>query len=151
MTTEEEIKKPEVDRRSYLSNVKRLFNDVSKNSIAVGTRAEPQAKQNRYVPFKTKLIRNLIQRIEPAARPQLVSHFSHDLIVNKNCTLCPLCKGICPTGAITMKRSEQGKELYFTYLDCNGCGLCVEFCKKDALILKQFIVAPPTDQAIKLK
>jgi len=37
-----------------------------------------------------------------------------------------------------LERSEQGKEICLEMLDCSGCGLCVEFCKRGALKLEKY-------------
>lgn len=135
---------PETDRRSYLTSLKNTFSKVSKNhSTFEVKRAEPELAGSRRVPQKTKLIQNLIRGGNDVSRKKLLSLFGNSLSVNQECTCCPLCKGICPTGAINLERSEQGKKLKFQMLKCSGCGLCVEFCKKDALILQNGFSGDP--------
>jgi len=46
-----------------------------------------------------------------------------------------MCKGICPTGAISMEKVDEEKSLVIDNTLCSGCGLCVTFCKNDALRL----------------
>jgi ferredoxin len=134
----EHIERLKADRRSYLATVRKSFSKATKKCIATDTNiVELEAKHSRRVPYKTQLIRNLIQSVEAESRMPLLTLFGHSLTVDDNCSLCPLCKGICPTGALSIKRNEKGKELFFSQLNCSGCGLCVEFCKKKALSFEQ--------------
>jgi len=49
------------------------------------------------------------------------------------CTLCGLCTGICPTGALEMREDERETSLFFNGALCTGCGLCVRKCPVKAL------------------
>ena len=129
-----------VDRRSYLANFKKIIVGVTKKRFtSEPTSSNHQNNNGRRVPYKTKLVQNLIVGRKEDSRKRILSLLGNSLSVNDNCTCCPLCKGICPTGAIKIERSEQGKKLKFEILDCSGCGLCVEFCKKGALSLERFL------------
>ena len=134
----------EADRRSYLTNLKNTFSKASQNHPVFEVKSiEPEPMSSRRVPEKTRLVQNIIKGLDVASRKRILSLFGNSLSVNQECTCCPLCKGICPTGAIKIERSEQGKKLTFQMLDCSGCGLCVEFCRKDALILKNGFSGDP--------
>lgn len=147
----EQIEKPKVDRRSYLANVHKSFAKASKKSITTDTNnSEPQAKSSRRVPYNTELVRNLVLSVEADSKVPLMSLFCHNLSVDDNCTPCPLCKGICPTGALYTKRTEKATELFFSRLDCSGCGLCIEFCKKKALSFEQHSYVAADGDAIEL-
>jgi ferredoxin len=135
--TNKEAELIEVDRRSYLTNLKNAFSKASKNHPAFEVKSiEPEPVGKRRIPQKTRLIQDIIRDLDAVSGKRILSLFGNSLSVNKECTSCPLCKGICPTGAIKIERSEQGKKLKFEILDCSGCGLCVEFCRKNALVLK---------------
>ena len=134
----------EADRRSYLTNLKNTFSKASQNHPVFEVKSiEPEPMSSRRVPEKTRLVQNIIKGLDVASRKRILSLFGNSLSVNQECTCCPLCKGICPTGAIKIERSEQGKKLTFQMLDFSGCGLCVEFCRKDALILKNGFSGDP--------
>ncbi|MGB3211678.1 MAG: 4Fe-4S dicluster domain-containing protein [Desulforhopalus sp.] len=126
-----------VDRRSYLTSFKKFIVGGTKKRLTSEPASSHHPTNNeRRVPYKTKLVQNLIVDQTEDARKKILSILGNSLSVNDNCTCCPLCKGICPTGAIKIERSEQGKKIKFEMLDCSGCGLCVEFCKKGALSLR---------------
>lgn len=123
-----------VDRRLYLTNIRNIVTKVTKKSIAYKRTTQPDEKKTtRRIPVKVQLLKDVIAQSDSQARIKILGVFSRQLSINDNCTVCPLCKGICPTGAIQLERSEGGKKLHFNSLTCSGCGLCVEFCKKDAL------------------
>ncbi len=127
-----------IDRRSYLANFKKIIFGVTKKRFtSESPSANHQNNKGRRVPYKTKLVQNLIVGQRDDSRKRILSLLGNCLSVNDKCTCCPLCKGICPTGALNIERSEQGKKLKFEMLDCSGCGLCVEFCKKGALSLER--------------
>ena len=142
--TDREAELIETDRRSYLTNLKNSFSKASKSHSTFEVKSvEPEPTGSRRVPQKTKLIQNIIKGGDAVSRKRILSLFGNSLSVNKECTCCPLCKGICPTGAIKIERSDQGKNLKFQMLNCSGCGLCVEFCRKDALILENGFSGDP--------
>jgi ferredoxin len=61
----------------------------------------------------------------------------YKLAASKECNSCPMCSGMCPTGALKRKKVKDSNQLVFTSARCSGCGLCVDFCKKKALTLLQ--------------
>lgn len=131
---EEQLHDIIVDRRLYLTNIRNIVTNVTKKSIGFNRNVQSNEKETaRRIPLKVRLLKSLVAELETESRKKILELFSQQLSINDNCTVCPLCKGICPTGAIQIERSEGCKKLKFSPLDCNGCGLCVEFCKKDAL------------------
>lgn len=126
----------EMDRRSYMKKLRQLVVGISKNSFkfAPDHIAEAQGKSRR-IPFKTKLIREIVTTLDRDSQKKVFHLFCHTISLTEDCTCCPLCKGICPTGAIKIECSAQVKYLNFEMLDCSGCGLCVEFCKNNAISL----------------
>ena len=47
------------------------------------------------------------------------------------CFQCGACTGICPTGALSLKRPEMA--VIFEPEKCSGCGLCVTVCPVKAM------------------
>ncbi len=134
-----QLQKNGVGRRVYLTNIRNIITEAGKKSFASDRKTPTEEKRTgRRVPYKTRLISNLIISLEKESRKNILSLFAKSLSVDEECTCCPLCKGICPTGAIKIVRSEEGKKLQFEMLDCSGCGLCVEFCKDGYLSLDRF-------------
>jgi len=131
---EEQLHDIIVDRRLYLTNIRKFATTVTKKSFATNRVTQPDKQETtRRIPLKVRLLKKLVAELETESRIKILELCGQQLSINDNCTVCPLCKGICPTGAIQIERSEGCKNLKFNSLDCSGCGLCVEFCKKDAL------------------
>jgi ferredoxin len=50
---------------------------------------------------------------------------------DERCFQCGACTGICPTGALALKRPEMA--VIFDAEKCSGCGLCVTVCPVKAM------------------
>jgi len=50
---------------------------------------------------------------------------------DERCFQCGACTGICPTGALSLKRPEMA--VLFEPEKCSGCGLCVTVCPVKAM------------------
>ena len=59
--------------------------------------------------------------------------FFYTVQADEQCNLCPVCSGMCPTGALKRVKENGEKHLVFKSSHCSGCGLCRDFCKKQAL------------------
>ncbi len=130
---------PQSERRRYLFDLKNTFSKATRSHLKFDKKSPTTPpRQSRRIPEKVKLMQKLIKGLDDDIQLRILSLLGHTLEINDDCNCCPLCKGICPTGAITIVRAEQDKYLKFDTLFCSGCGLCVEFCKKDSLRLKHF-------------
>ncbi len=52
------------------------------------------------------------------------------------CSACLSCGRRCPTGALQAEETPQARTLSFDAALCTDCGLCVEICPHDALIVE---------------
>jgi len=50
---------------------------------------------------------------------------------DEKCFQCGACTGICPTGALSIKRPDM--EILFDPEKCSGCSLCVTLCPVRAM------------------
>jgi uncharacterized protein (DUF362 family)/Pyruvate/2-oxoacid:ferredoxin oxidoreductase delta subunit len=78
----------------------------------------------------------------PGSHWPLNTKVFRDLLVEKpvpsreRCTLCYLCKAICPGGAIAESKAESGIPRY-DYDKCIRCYCCMEICPEAAIGLKR--------------
>ncbi len=130
---------PKTDRRSYLHHIKTTAVSLTKESFSPEKKQEKETKStSRISPGRNLLLQHLLQNVPSTVKRQLGREFCYKLVVQDHCTLCPLCKGICPTGAIGIIKKKNTKQLVFRYKKCIGCGLCSNFCKQKALALQPF-------------
>jgi ferredoxin len=125
-------------RRSYLSSLKEsLYETIGAQfSFHTGS-SRPAVRTSRRIPVRVQIKAHLMEKAASTDRQALSRLINHRLIINQDCNLCPLCKGICPTGALKIEQTEGKKELVFAGTLCSGCGLCVSFCKQEALSLQK--------------
>jgi ferredoxin len=136
-TSMETTARPAVEtRRSFFKEMKEGL-VLAVRSRLPGLENDPGdgASRNRRVPGRVKLVRDLLKQLEQTKKDIVASLYLYQVQINEDCTLCPLCKGICPTGAIRMEKVDEEKSLVIDNTLCSGCGLCVTFCKNDALRL----------------
>lgn len=125
-------------RRSFLSGLKEtVFETIGSQFSFQIDSSSPAARTGRRIPARVQIKKHLMEKVASKDRQALSRLINHRLIINKACNLCPLCKGICPTGALKVEQTEEKKELTFDATLCSGCGLCVAFCKQKALSLKR--------------
>lgn len=129
-------------RRSFLKSFKKNIVEIGIDAVAMegvlapGT-APPlnhKAKEASKIGFLLSEALDIVPKGAFEKRKLLCSYF-YSITCSDACTLCPSCTGMCPTGALKRKKDPEEKQLCFTSNKCNGCGLCVEFCKKKALTL----------------
>ncbi len=124
-------------RRLFLSSLKdNLLTTIGAQFSLSFDSPRQTARTSRRIPARVRLKKNLIEHLEPKQAESVSALIDHRLAVSGTCNLCPLCTGICPTGAIRVDRIAGQKELRFDNTLCSGCGLCVSFCKRKSLSLE---------------
>jgi ferredoxin len=137
----EQLSTSRLDRRSYLTKIREIVVDVSKQrSLSNQPAPLAESKGSRRIPLKTQLVKKMLTKLEGDSQKKIFGLLGYNLSISEDCNCCPLCKGICPTGAIKVDRSGNSKKIKFEMQDCSGCGLCVEFCKNNALSLEHLSV-----------
>ncbi len=56
--------------------------------------------------------------------------------LSEECSNCLICGRRCPTGALQATETPQARTLSFDPALCTDCGLCVEICPHDAVIVE---------------
>lgn len=123
-------------RRSFLSGITdKMISLAASQFVQKSDTAIDTPVQNRRIPKKVQLTKKLIESVDNDQKELITSLCVYHMTVSSDCTLCPLCTGICPTGALKVDRLGKEKKLLFRNTLCSGCGLCVLFCKQNALRL----------------
>ena len=136
--TRPETAKDGTDRRSFLAEVRAKLSTFSPISLAMPEffhAAQPEKTHSRRLPIRVRIIERIIADAAGESKEQILSLCTHRVTTGPACTCCPLCTGICPTGALRVTGSGTEKRLCFTGTRCSGCGLCVSFCRKAAISL----------------
>lgn len=131
-------------RRSYLGMVKESLLALGREAIrAKPTERSSAADLVSKGPALNTVALHYAYRNSPAEdKPPLLSFF-YTVSVTEQCTLCPGCQGICPSGALKRTAVKGVKRLLFTSSACNGCGLCQEFCPKAAITVARGFTGDP--------
>jgi ferredoxin len=147
---------PEQQRRKFLRLTGKSVIDLGRTASKALVPGEKQDEQQKSAVEKnamrvSRFLQQALLQLPPAAvqERKLLHSYFYTSRTTERCDLCPLCTGICPTGALKRKTDGEKKQLSFTSSKCSGCGICVEFCRKDALeILPGVTTDPGVTQAI---
>ncbi|MFQ5882205.1 MAG: 4Fe-4S binding protein [Candidatus Methylomirabilales bacterium] len=93
------------------------------NVALFGSRPPAQALLRLAEKFAPSLDRSLVHPYSPVGRVQ----------VEQGCTACEACVTACPTGALAMRRDEEGRALTFDTGLCIACEACVPVCPEKVL------------------
>ncbi len=134
-------------RRSFLRLIRKTITDMGKEAVTFQF-ADSERTED---PHSKKQGRNLsalqyafsTASDERMFEKEALREYFFSVNTNGYCDCCPSCTGMCPTGALKRKKENDKKQLTFISANCSGCGLCVDFCRKDALILKSGFSGDP--------
>ncbi len=139
-----------VAKRLYLRCAKSIMIDLAKGAVEAGnnhvsTSCNPVVKEPA---MQSLALFHAYKNASKGDQHHLLSYF-YTLRTNERCNVCPMCQGMCPTGALKRIDMEGDKQLIFTSSSCSGCGLCREFCKNDALEVNRGFSGDP-DKPLRL-
>ena len=85
-------------------------------------------------PLKRDLLNRVIRKLSDGkAAAAIISNYAFTVKAGPSCTTCSACVGMCPTGALKVKKDADGAVLLFNSSLCNGCALCKDFCPTEAV------------------
>lgn len=121
------------DRRQFLFSLGGSMADIVTNRLAPAKRTSKEKHVTKWIPERLQLLHNILQNVTASQRETILSACAPSLEISSSCTLCPRCSGMCPTGALKIRKDGDKKELSYNRLLCTACGLCTKFCKEDAI------------------
>jgi NAD-dependent dihydropyrimidine dehydrogenase PreA subunit len=123
-----------LDRRSFFQALKTMsFAQVAglseKNDAEI-----PVSYTAKRLPLKRDIFNTLVRRrANGNAAADLLHKYAFTVKAGSSCTNCFACVGMCPTGALKIKKDAEGLGLLFNSSLCTGCGLCGDFCPAEAV------------------
>lgn len=119
------------DRRAFLGAALRGGGGLFKALLGdwlVPAKAEPDRRPAFDItglPGRRHILRSAL-----SARPAVPdAHLAErSAQVGSDCTLCPVCSRLCPTGALELLRPEGQTSLQWRASRCTDCGLCRDTC-----------------------
>jgi len=90
---------------------------------------EERLPPRRQVPEKVTLCAEALRRIWCDSDDQVP--WAHPRFEGEKCTVCGVCAGVCPTGALLLEEGLGTLQLRLS--DCAACRACIESCSAGAL------------------
>jgi ferredoxin len=134
---------PEVDnktsRRFFLKGTGRAIAEFGIETCSKAIhKSETEKQDSMKGPVKNSVfLQFAFNNTEDEENIKTLKPFFYTVQANEQCNLCPVCSGMCPTGALKRVNEDGEKRLVFKSSDCSGCGLCKDFCKKQALSISR--------------
>jgi Fe-S-cluster-containing hydrogenase component 2 len=134
-----------VARRSYLRFAKKSIIDLGREAVCPGqTNTISSQKHADKGPVMASILLYYAYKKSPEDAKEVLRSYFYTVKVTGHCNLCPGCQGMCPTGALKRKTDGEGeKRLMFISSACSGCGLCRDFCKRNAIKVTRGIAGNP--------
>lgn len=129
-------------RRFFLQQAAGSLLDWGKEASAklfvTNAKAPDRKEKGKNVSATSRLLQTALDmtKQENGEYADLLYSYRFHVTAAASCDCCPACSGMCPTGALKRVLVDGKKQLLFSSTRCNGCGLCVAFCRKKAIHLQ---------------
>jgi ferredoxin len=86
------------------------------------------------LPLKRNILNTIVRKLADSnAVTDLLHKYAFTVKTGASCNNCFACIGMCPTGALKIRKDADGPGLLFNSSLCTGCGLCRDFCPAHAV------------------
>lgn len=123
-----------LDRRGFFRALKTMsFTQVA--GLLDGNNAEiPISYTTKRLPLKRDILNTVVRKLpDGSAVADILHNYAFTVKAGPSCNNCFACIGMCPTGALKVKREADAAVLLFNSSLCNGCALCRDFCRMEAV------------------
>jgi ferredoxin len=123
-----------LDRRGFFQALKTMtFTQVAglldKNDAEI-----PASYTAKRLPLKRDILNTVLRKVARGnAVADILHNYAFTVKAGPSCNHCFACIGMCPTGALKIKKDTEGAGLLFNSSLCNGCALCRDFCPAQAV------------------
>ncbi len=122
-----------LDRRGFFQALKTMgFTQVAgldKAEVEI-----PASYTAKRLPLKRDLLNTVVKKLSAGnVAAGILHNYAFTVNAGSSCTHCFACIGMCPTGALKIKKDVEGPGLLFNPSLCTGCGLCCDFCPAEAV------------------
>lgn len=126
------------DRRNFFKTLKNMtFMQVS-GLVDEKETEIIRSYSAKKIPLKRDLLNAIIKQLSSGdAAAGILENYAFTIKAGSSCTNCFACIGMCPTGALKIKKDGEGTGLLFNSSLCNGCALCRDFCPAEAVSLSK--------------
>ncbi|MEK6653401.1 MAG: hypothetical protein AABY50_10755 [Nitrospirota bacterium] len=125
------------DRRGFFSTVKNLtFLQAAEFFERDDTVPASQSYSDKKIPAKREFL-NRILAYKKSNNSGLLENYYFTVHASEDCDNCFACVGMCPSGALKVEVTGEGRKLSFSSALCNGCSLCHNFCFRGALRIEK--------------
>ncbi|OGW41316.1 MAG: hypothetical protein A2010_12940 [Nitrospirae bacterium GWD2_57_9] len=122
------------DRRRFFQALKTMTSAQVAAFLDENTAQTNTPYSAKKLPLKRELLNKLIKRM-PSGNGVIgiLENYAFTIKAGSSCTNCFACVGMCPTGALKIKKDTEGIGLLFNSSLCTGCALCRDFCRMEAV------------------
>jgi ferredoxin len=123
-----------VDRRGFFQALKTMtFTQVAgfldKNEAEI-----PVSYTAKRLPLRRDIINTVVGKlVDGNAVTGILHNYAFTVKAGSSCSNCFACIGMCPTGALKIRKDAEDPGLLFNSSLCTGCGLCGDFCPVEAV------------------
>ncbi len=123
-----------VDRRGFLKALKTMTFTQVAGLIEKTDAGIPLSYTEKKLPLKRNIFNTVVRKLANGnAVAGLLRNYAFTVKTGETCNNCFACIGMCPTGALKIKKDTNGPGLLFNSSLCTGCGLCSDFCPAHAV------------------
>jgi ferredoxin len=123
-----------LDRRSFFQALKTMSFAQVAGLIEKNDAEIPVSYTEKRLPSKRNILNSVARKLtDGKAVTELLYNYAFTVKTGAACNNCFACIGMCPTGALKIKKDAEGPGLLFNSSLCTGCGLCGDFCPVHAV------------------